>query len=127
MLTQCTQQQPGAEDLLQPAAAHVLQELQAQGHYFGHIVSGLAMKSNVLKISEVKILVPRSNLQATHLSQWCGQACLVSRLSSETAAPGREGRNSNEISSALIMSISFFLCDLCKKKRFRSAGKGSDE
>lgn len=66
MLTQCAQQQPGEEDLFQPDTAHLLQELQEQGHCFGHTVSGLAMKSHVLRIFEVKILVPRSNLQATH-------------------------------------------------------------
>lgn len=54
------------------------------------------MKTNVLRISEVKILVPRSNLQATLQRQEYGQACLVFKLSSETAAPGKLQRGEKQ-------------------------------
>lgn len=71
------------------SAGHSSPATRAAGarNYFGHIVSGLARKSNVLRISEVKILVPRSNLQATHQRPKCGWVSAF-RLSSDTAAPG---------------------------------------
>ena len=91
-LAQCAQQQSGQGGLLPPEATGLPTGQLERRHYVSRVVAGVAMRRRVLRICEVRILVP------TQERQEGGQAHLVSGFPQRNPLQeGRkEGRNSNE-------------------------------
>lgn len=111
ILAQRAQRQPGEGDLFQSDAASLLQGQQERRHYFGRVVAGVSNEKNHdLRICEVKILAPRSNLQVTWKGRRAARHISFQAFLRETCSGSIAKRGETATEPRLWLSLRRSLC-----------------